>query len=611
MSDFRPATELPPRRQEDARAAIWPGSLGHGILFLCLLAVGCGPHSAPKSPPANASTNAINQSVPDSGSVQEGAIRFADASARWFGGPEHAPVYRNGEESGHCAILESLGGGVGLLDFDRDGWLDMVFPGGGNFAKDRSIRPLPTRLWRGGAGLSAREVTAASHVPGAAVYSHGVAVGDYNDDGFPDVVVTGYGGLSVWHNQGDGTWRDATASSGLGADLLWSTSAAWGDVDGDGNVDLYVAHYVNWSFDNHPHCANIRNERDVCPPRQFQPLPDTLFSGVGDGSFVDASERMGLRRDGKGLGVVLADLDGDRRLDAYVTNDTTANFLYHHAEPSESARWTEVGMASGTALSDMGTPDGSMGVSVGDFDNDGLPDLWVANYEREIFALYRNLGKCLFQHVSQATGIAATGGSYVGFGTTFGDWDLDGDEDLVVVNGHISHVPAGSPVRQTPLLLENQGGTRFVNRTESAGEFFRTPRVGRGLACGDLDHDGDADLVATATGDGAAVLENRSARVGDWLRVEILAISTPRVANGARLTLETSLGPRVRHVVSGGSYLSASEGAVWWGVPAGSKDLKLTIDWPGGATKTIAIPESNRRWIVREGCEPLTIGGRP
>ena len=601
-----------PRSRLSPLRRLWLGGT-----FVGLLIAGCQPTAIPSKSANSTATSSTAKTFTETSPSEtegasaprvDGAIRFTAVSNRWFGNPERAPVYRNGEESGQCAILESLGGGVGLLDYDRDGWLDGVFPGGGEINLDHTIRGYPPTVWRGGAGLVAKDVTAASQAPLGRVYSHGVAVGDYDDDGFPDALITGYRGLCLWRNLGDGTWRDETVAAGLDADRAWSSSAAFGDINGDRVVDLYVAHYVDWSFDNHPNCPNIRGERDVCPPRQFQPLPDTLFVGSGDGLFSDGSEQAGLRRDGKGLGVILADLDGDRRLDAYVTNDTTPNFLYHHSETStDPGKLTEAGMLSGTALSDMGTPDGSMGVSLGDFDNDGLPDLWVANYEREIFALYRNLGRCLFQHVSQATGIAATGGTHVGFGTSFGDWDLDGDEDLVVVNGHISHVPTGSSVRQTPLLLENHKGARFVNRTESAGEFFRTPRIGRGLACGDMDRDGDADLVATATGDGAAVLENRTERTADWLRVELVAVSTPREAIGARLTLETSAGPRVRYVVSGGSYLSASERDVWWGIPRGTKAGPLRIDWLGGATQTVSLPLTNRRWVVREGCEPIAV----
>lgn len=439
-------------------------------------------------------------------------------------------------------------------------------------------------------------------------YTHGVAIADSDDDGFSDLVITGYGGLQFFRNKGDGTFDDATASTGIDRDQLWSTSAAWGDLNGDGALDLYVAHYVDWSPQNHPECPNAKNERDICPPRQFAPLPDELFLGNGDGTFRSGRDLLGLNEGGKGLGVLVADMDGDNRLDVYVANDTTANFFYR-SQPDRTLR--EVGMFSGTALSDVGTPDGSMGVSLGDFDQDGLQDLWVVNYERELFALYRNRGDGFFQHSSQSTGIGALGANYVGFGTAFGDWDLDGDEDLMVSNGHVQMLPLNAPVRQRPLLLANHRGRRFIPSSNNAGSYFEDSHLGRGLAVGDLDRDGDLDLVSTPTDEIAALLENISPRSGRWVRVALVARTTPRDAIGAFVTLETSAGRRVRQVTSGGSYLSQSDRTLHWGIPSGEEPKAITVRWPSGLEQHFALPSLDNEWLAVEGRLELVEATKP
>lgn len=584
------------------RSRLQTGCLLGGVMTLLL--IGCR-DSVDSIPKATGTTTGKPDAKRGSQPLAESAFQFLDISQQWFHSPSgEIPAYQNGEESNHCSILESLGGGVGLADFDRDGWVDAVLPGGGAITKSQSIQGEKTRFWRGTSGLSGIDVTAESRVPDPRTYTHGVSVGDCDDDGFPDVLITGYHGVQFWRNQGDGTWIDATQSSGLINDNLWGSSSAWGDINGDGWLDVYVAHYVDWSFANHPECLNPKNERDVCPPRQFAPLPDRLWLSQGDGSFINGSSTVGLRDDGKGLGVLLADLDADRDLDIYVANDTTANFLYRN---DGQGHVQESGMISGTALSDVGTPDGSMGISLGDFNNDGLPDIWVANYEREVFALYRNQGECLFQHVSQAAGIAALGGAYVGFGTAFGDWDLNGEEDLVVSNGHVQHVPTNSPVRQLPLLLLNHGGLRFENVSPFAGPYFETPHLGRGLAQADLDHDGDGDLIFTPTEEPAAVLENQSPHSGTWLQLQLVAEATPREAIGARATVSTSDGPRVRQLISGGSYLSHSERILTWGFVKTCQIKQIVIDWPSGFKQTLPEIPRNARYLVREGRDPLVL----
>ncbi|HVW02097.1 MAG TPA: CRTAC1 family protein, partial [Planctomycetaceae bacterium] len=550
-------------------------------LSVCLLAVGC--HSNPPAvvAPAKAPTPSAAASAPRS------AIRFDDRTAE--SGVEF--TYRNGHEAGKAAILESLGGGVAVLDFDLDGALDLFLPGGGGYRGERALFGLPAGMFRNLGDWKFVPVVEQAGLPAAKYYTHGASVGDYDADGFPDVIVTGYGGVQLYHNLGDGTFQETTLETGL-TDPLWSSSAAWADFNGDGHLDLYVAHYVNWSFDNDPFCkAPQPGVREICPPRDFKGLPDTLYLSQGDGSFRDASKEGGLRPDGKGLGVVASDLDLDGDTDVYVANDTVANFLYRN---DGTGKFEEIGERSGAALSDMGTPDGSMGLVIADLNLDGLPDIWVANYERESFALYRNTGK-FYQHVSQATGITAVGDLFVGFGTVAFDVDLDGDEDIVVSNGHVILYPNNSSVRQLPLLFENLNGKRFVNVAPTAGPYFSEPHLGRGVIRADFDDDGRLDLAFSPIEEPVSLLQNATATEGRSLLVRLVGVTSNRDGTGASLVLHTSQGDYYRPVVGGGSYLSQSDPRPFWGLPVGTQVQKLTVRWPDGQTDEIELPETSEK----------------
>ncbi len=417
-------------------------------------------------------------------------------------------VYRNGEEAEHFAILESLGGGVGILDFDADGLSDAIMPGGGKYDGPnlQQINGLPTGVFHNIGTMTFRDVSVLSAASTSGIYTHGVACCDVDSDGFTDFLLTGYGGLQLFMNQGDGTFTETAKVAGL-LDELWSSSAAFGDFNLDGHPDLYVAHYTNWSFDNNPPCYGPEPTlRDYCPPREYGPLPDVLYLSRGDGTFEDASKQWGLREDGKGLGVVVGDIDLDGDLDVYVGNDTVPNFLYRN----ERDHFEDAGLMSGTGVGERGTADGSMGVDLGDFNLDGLPDLWVANYESEGFMMYRNEGDCFFQPVSAPLGINAISGLYVGWGTAFIDAELDGDLDLVVSNGHVIRYPSAASVRQQPIVLESLNGQHFINVANQAGTYTSELHMGRGLAVSDLDHDGDHDILVLHTNEHAALLEDRS-----------------------------------------------------------------------------------------------------
>jgi PncC family amidohydrolase len=548
-----------------------------------LLAMCLGACREAPLPPAGVGTPA-NASQGGSTGAPGGRV---EAGARFRDRTNAAGVdftYRNDQEAGHYAILESLGGGVAVLDYDCDGRLDLFAPGGGAFAPGREIRGRPGAMFRSVGNWQYHNTTAAAALEPAPYYSHGAIVGDYDNDGFADVLVTGYGGLVLFRNLGDGTFQDAAADAGLD-DRLWSSSAAWTDFDDDGDLDLYVAHYVNWSFDNDPACGT-REKREVCPPRQFEPLPDSFYVNRGDGTFHEAAQDVGLRIDGKGLGVVAADIDLDGRQDLYVGNDTVPNFLYRN---TGEGRYADESLLSGTSLSDEGTPDGSMGVDVGDFNGDGRPDIWVANYERETCALYANQGRWLFRHVSRVSGVTAVGGLYVGWGTLFLDMDLDGDEDILVANGHVIRHPVNAPLRQAPLLFQNQSGKRLVNVAPNAGDYMASPHMARGAAAGDLDADGDLDLAVTHTNEPLTVLECETPPGWHWLALRLTGTRSNRDANGAVAWLQTAEDSpvQVRQIKGGGSYASTSDRRLHFGLGPAASVETLRIRWPSGAEQTL------------------------
>lgn len=505
---------------------------------------------------------------------------------------------RNGVELGHQSILESLGAGVGLLDYDRDGWVDVFLPGGGTYSSKPEPVGLSTALFRNRGHGPFEDVSAQSAAANCPFYSHGVNVGDIDSDGFSDLLISGYHGLLLYRNQGDGTFRDDSAEAGLSS-TKWSTSTAWGDANGDGVLDLYVANYVDWSFQKHPVCQ-VQGHRDICPPKEFDAQSDVFYLGNGDGTFRDATAEVGLVPGGKGLGVLAADLDVDGDVDYYVANDTTPNFLYRN---DGHGRFQEVALLSGTAFGETGEAEGSMGVDVGDYNNDGLPDLWVANFENQSFALYRNEGDCHFQHVSAITGITAVGGLFVGFGTVFFDFDADGDEDLFATNGHVMNHPSNAPLLQRPLLFENLDGKRFVNVADGAGEYMRSEHLGRGVASVDLDQDGAADLVVSHTNQPVAILKNESLDHGSWLRVRLVGIGSHRDAVGARVTVSAGGRKYSKQAKGGSSYLSSPAPELLFGLAKATKIDAIEVAWPGGQRQVIAPPAINSAITIFESAK--------
>jgi hypothetical protein len=571
-------------------------------------------------------------------------------------------TYHNGEEAGHYSILESIGGGIALIDFDGDGLLDIFVTGGGHFdrtdeqyKKDPKRPPrilgYPCKLYKNLGGFKFKDVTKEVGLDGIAFYSHGAAVADYDRDGWPDLLVTGYSRVALFHNVSDGKggrrFEEVTEEVGLAGKNagplsrpFWATSAAWGDLDGDGYPDLYICQYVDWSWDNNPFCEgySAKIPRDICPPKQFDARPHALYRNDAGRRFTEVGKEAGLRRHrkqedydllthldkeakdrlragdrewdfGKGLGVLMVDLDGDGRPEIYVANDTTDKLLYLNRSTPGKIRLEEAGADAGVARDDRGLANGSMGLDAGDFEETGRPCLLVTNYENELHGLYRPLifrKRLLFEYGSHGAGIASLGGHYVGFGTGFFDLDNDGWLDLFITNGHVIRHPTRSPVRQRPVLMRNQGkgagkvAARLINITDQGGPYFQSDHQGRGVAIGDLDNDGRADLVVSHLNEPVALLRNNAGAGNHWLGIQLQGKGHADVV-GARLILEVNGRKLTRFARGGGSYLSSGDPRHLFGLGTADKVGRLTVVWPSGEQQHWDGLGVDRYWKVTAG----------
>ncbi|MBX9624641.1 MAG: CRTAC1 family protein [Gemmataceae bacterium] len=538
--------------------------------------------------------------------------------------------YRNGEDTAdHLSILESLGGGLAAIDYDGDGLLDLYAPGGGYFAgpDKREIRGHPGKLYRNRGGFQFEDVTAAAGLETLAdgkpwFYSHAAAVADYDRDGWPDLLVTGWGRVALFHNEPDGKggrrFRDVSAAAGLDRGITWATSAAWADLDADGSPDLYVCQYVDWSFSNHPtDCQYDGKTRDVCPPKRFKGLPHKVYRSAGGGLFVDVSDVAGLHKGGdgasKGLGAVAVDVNGDGRPDVYVANDTVPNFLYMNQSDKAQIKLTERGMHTGVALGGSADNNGSMGVDAGDPEGTGRPALWVTNYENELHALYRNMTEApnrpSFVFATQPTGIAAIGRKFVGWGTGFADLDHDGWEDLFVIDGHAIRYPTGAARRQLPVLLRNKGG-RFAEVGRRGGAYFAAAHLGRGAVLADFDNDGRQDLAVSHINDPVAVLRNVAPAGNHWVGVGPSGAEHRDVV-GARVVVEAGGRTQTRFAKGGGSYASSPDRRLVFGLGSAEKVTKLTVYWPDGTKQEWADVPADQYHVAAQGQKDLQPPARP
>jgi hypothetical protein len=486
-----------------------------------------------------------------------------------------------------------------VLDVNSDGFPDLFLPGGGDF--DETLTPVgqPCRLYLSRNGLRFDDCSAVAGLESRVFLANGAWAIDYDNDGFDVLCTSGYRALRLFHNRGDGTFEELPPESGF-TSREWNTGVAAGDVNNDGFVDIYVCRYVNWSeTDNRP-CL-IDGARDICSPTAFDGISDVLFLNQQDGTFVPFESGMGLNDGGNGLAVLMADVDLDGDNDCYVANDATVNFLYLN---DGNGDFTEKGIAAGVALGANLQADGSMGIDVGDTNGDCLADFWVCNFENQAFGLYRNFGSGLWERCSEVAGITAVGSSYVGFGTTLFDPDADGDLDIITTNGHVMRHGRNSPVRQRALLFRNTNG-QFQNVVDQAGDYFRKPHRGRGLATADFDADGDPDLVITALHERTVLLSNQSDLSGRFCELTLIGITASRFPTGAHVVITDSDGTRqLKLLKSGTSYLSQNERAVRFAVPSLEQEVRIEVGWPGGLREEHVLT-AHKRFAIVEGREPL------
>jgi hypothetical protein len=519
---------------------------------------------------------------------------------------------RNGEEADQYTLLESVGGGVALLDYDGDGLLDVFIPGGGSFEGPgkKQVKGRAGKLFRNLGAWKFRDVTREAGLDQPVFYAHGAAVADYDRDGWPDLLVTGWGRLALFHNAPDGKggrrFVDVTERAGLKGDKhLWATSAAWGDLDSDGYPDLYVCQYADWSPDNNPECKDKKGRgpgRDICSSRLFKGLPHRLFWNRGDGTFRDVSKEAGLRADpsSRGLGVLIVDVNGDGKPDIYVANDGTDNLLYlNESKPGRDIRLKEQGLLAGVARDSMGRTNGSRGTAAFDFEGSGRPSLWCVNSESEQHGLYRHdqEGR-FFLFASRAAGIGVVGRSSDGFGTGLLDVDGDGSEDIVVATGHVARHPERGEPGARPLLLRSRGA-RFVEVGSQGGFYFRRRHNGRGLAVGDLDNDGRPDLLISHLNAPVALLQNRTETGHHWLGVELVGDRFRDLA-GVKVVVQVGGRQLSRFVQGGGSYLSSSDRRLLFGLGKEKRIERLTIVWKPGREQRYDRLQPDRYHCIKE-----------
>ena len=514
--------------------------------------------------------------------------------------------------SGQYHLPEIMGAGGALFDFDVDGDLDVLLLQGGALAPGISPdRRAGHRLFRndlGGKSIQAHPVRMVDITDRAGFatgdYGMGVATGDYDGDGDPDLYLTNYGANRLYRNNRDGTFTDVTGTAGDGlGDPRWSSSASFADYDADGDLDLFVVNYVDFTVGGSKVCHDPVGIRDYCGPLQFRPVPDRLFRTNGDSTFTDVSEPAGITRAfGSGLGVAAADFNGDRRLDFFVANDAMSNQLWIN---KGDGTFEDGALLAGVAVNASGRVEGSMGVAAGDSDNDGDLELFVTNITGESHAFYENLGAGRFEDRRLMAGLGAATRPYTGFGTDWFDFDNDGLLDLFVANGAVTIIDAlrgdASPFRQPNQLLRNLGRNRFRDATADAGPSLALSEVSRGAAFGDIDNDGDIDILVTNNAGPVRLLRNESTRGNHWLQVALEGGKRNRHGLGARVGVVRGDGSVIwRRARADGSYLTASDPRVHFGLGAASRFQRVAVEWPDGSKETWSGLRADRFIVLKQ-----------
>lgn len=527
---------------------------------------------------------------------QEPPIRFTNIAA------EAGITFKH--ENGASApkyMPETMAGGSIIFDYNNDGWPDLFFVNGGSFTDKQTAAGARHHLYRNNKDGSFTDVTTGSGI-GVSGFGMGACSADYDNDGWPDLYITSYGGNKLYHNNGNGTFTDVTEKAGVGSQL-WSASCAFGDVDNDGHVDLFVTNYVDFSVKNNKYCVFSGDTRVYCHPNVYNGLSDILYRNNGDGTFTDVSRQAGIyRTSGKGLGVVIGDYDGDGWPDIFVANDSVPNFLFHN---KGKGVFEEIALLAGVAVGNDGQPLAGMGTDMGDIDGDGLIDIFVTNLDRQTHSLYRNLGKGLFANVTFESGVGEATLPFVGFGALFFDYDNDMDLDLAIANGdvidNVNLFRDSTSYGQRKLLLQNDGTGKFKDVSLASGPEFALKKPGRSLSVGDIDNDGDLDLLIGNVGQTPDLLRNDGGNKRNSLLIRTVGSKSNRDGIGARLKLTVGGKVLLREVKAGSSYLSQSDLRVHFGMAQAARAERLEVRWPSGTVDLLQDIEANQILTITEG----------
>jgi len=504
-------------------------------------------------------------------------------------------------------IVESMSGGVALIDYDHDGYPDIYFTNAPSVAMALAGKKARSALYHNNHDGTFTDVTDHAGV-GYPCWAMGAAVGDFNNDGLPDLIVSCFGGVVLYRNNGDGTFTDVTKSSGLSIDKGWATGAVFGDYDADGNADLFVPHYVDFNMNDLPQFGSqitcqYHHVPVQCGPRGLKGSPDALYRNNGDGTFTDVSKAAGVDDPNNffGLGAVWSDFANDGKLDLFVANDGEPNYLYRN---DGSGRFKDIALDSGVAVSDEGVEQANMGVAVGDYLNDGKMSIATSHFSEEYAVLYRNDGNFAFTDVSHQAGIAHPSVPYVGWGDAFVDLNNSGWQDLILVNGHVypqvEDAKAGITYREPKLLYINQHDGTFRESSAATGKALLIPQVSRGLAVGDLFHRGVLDLVVENLVGGPMILEPKPNPANHWVSFALEGTPKNRLALNARIRVTTGTQQQLQEIRSGGSYLSQSDLHLHFGLGKSRTIDKVEVLWPNGPTQTFTNVQPNHFYTLKQ-----------
>jgi hypothetical protein len=513
-------------------------------------------------------------------------------------------------------IVESMSGGVALIDYDNDGWPDIYFTNAPSVAMALAGKTARGALYHNNRDGTFTDVTAKAGV-GTPCWAMGVAVGDYNNDGLPDLAVSCFGGVVLYRNNGDGTFTDVTRQSGLDKDTGWATGLAFGDYDGDGNSDLFVPHYVDFDLKDLPTFGSAKTcqYHDIavqCGPRGLKGSPDSLFHNNGDGTFTEVSKQVGVD-DPKhyfGLTAVWSDLGNDGKLDLFVANDGEPNYLYRD---DGTGHFKDIAFESGVAVSEEGQEQANMGVALGDYLDNGRLSILVSHFSDEYATLFRNDGGYNFSDVSHEAGIARASVPYVGWGDAFVDLDNSGWQDIVLVNGHVypqvDNSKIGVSYREPKLVYLNQHDGAFREVGAATGGAATVPQVSRGLAVGDLFHRGALDIVVENLAGEPMILASKPNPANHWISLRLEGAPKNRLALNARVRITTGKLVQLGEVRSGGSYLSQNDLALHFGLGSAATVDKLEVMWPHGETQVFTGVRTDRFYKLKQGSPALTDAG--